>query len=46
LGVDALQLQVVAGADKRGVKPQASHDCPAPFIIRVATAFRVNKAAL
>jgi hypothetical protein len=40
LRVDALQLQVVARADKWRVQPQASHRCPAPFVVGVTTAFR------
>src|SRR4029434_1077487 len=40
LGVDALQLQVVARAEIRRVQPQTSHHCPAPFVVGVTTAFR------
>src|SRR5262245_12972389 len=37
LGVDGLQLQVVARADKRRIQAQASHGCPAPFVVGVTT---------
>src|SRR5262249_55912006 len=41
--VDGLQLQVVTLADKWRVQPQASHDRPTPFIIRVTASFRINE---
>src|SRR5262249_56199538 len=43
LGVDALQLQVVALANKRRVDLQATHEGPTPFFIRGTRGFKVRE---
>src|SRR5262249_31759060 len=43
LSVDALQLQVVARANKRRVDLQATHEGPAPFFIRGTRGFKVRE---